>query len=287
MFGYIKPYVPELKVKNHELYRAVYCGLCKSTGKVASHLTRVSLSYDIVFLALFRLALAEEKYEIKPERCMAHPMKKRPVMQNNAQLEYCAGVSALLNYYNLKDKIKDKGFFDKLCAYLALPFAYRAKKRVTGLCDVEEAIIKSLNALDKIECEGHPSPDEAAQCFGELTSYILSRGMEEKTRIAAAAGLSVGRFIYLADAADDYEDDKKKGNYNPFVAAGTDPKEYGEQIKHDLLLQAHGTYQAALLAGVDDGICDILENIAQYGMIDVAYKILKISDEDVRQADEE
>ncbi|MFT9057020.1 MAG: DUF5685 family protein, partial [Ethanoligenens sp.] len=28
MFGYVKPFKPELKIREFEAYRAVYCGMC-------------------------------------------------------------------------------------------------------------------------------------------------------------------------------------------------------------------------------------------------------------------
>jgi len=34
-------------------------------------------------------------------------------------------------------------------------------------------------------------------------------------------GNALGRFIYLLDAALDFEKDRKKGKYNPFLAMGT------------------------------------------------------------------
>jgi hypothetical protein len=33
-------------------------------------------------------------------------------------------------------------------------------------------------------------------------------------------GVALGRYIYLADAAVDYRRDKKKGQYNPYLAMG-------------------------------------------------------------------
>ena len=33
MFGYIRPSVKELKIKEFELFRGYYCGLCKSMGR--------------------------------------------------------------------------------------------------------------------------------------------------------------------------------------------------------------------------------------------------------------
>ena len=54
MFGYIKPMTEELKVKEHELYKSIYCGLCSAMGEHICTSNRLTLSYDIVFLALVR-----------------------------------------------------------------------------------------------------------------------------------------------------------------------------------------------------------------------------------------
>ncbi len=274
MFGYIRPFIPELKVKDHELYKAVYCGLCKSMGKTTRPISRLTLSYDFVFAAIFRMALNESGFEIKKGICLLNPFKKRPIMQSNDELEYCSAVCALLNYYSMLDKKKDSGFSNKLKASLAMPILKMMKKRAKGLGDVEDAIKKSLDDLDRIEKNNLPSPDAAAQTFGELTAYVLSRSMVgEKYEIAYHAGLCLGRFIYLADAADDYGKDKRSGDYNPFVSAGIDPKKDISLISNDLLLQANGVYQASLLLQGSEGLCDVIENTAEYGMPHVCRQI--------------
>ena len=33
VFGYLKPDKPELKIREYEEYKSVYCGLCKYLGK--------------------------------------------------------------------------------------------------------------------------------------------------------------------------------------------------------------------------------------------------------------
>ena len=33
MFGYLQPFKDELRMKDHQLYKSVYCGLCKSMKK--------------------------------------------------------------------------------------------------------------------------------------------------------------------------------------------------------------------------------------------------------------
>ena len=55
MFGYVKPVPAELLVKEYEFYRATYCGICRSMKKHTGSLSKVTLSYDSVFLALVRM----------------------------------------------------------------------------------------------------------------------------------------------------------------------------------------------------------------------------------------
>ena len=57
MFGYIKADKPEMKIKEFEIYKAVYCSLCKELGKSYGLLARLTLSYDFTFLALLNMAL--------------------------------------------------------------------------------------------------------------------------------------------------------------------------------------------------------------------------------------
>ena len=58
MFGYIKPDIPELKMKENELYKAVYCGLCKTMGKCTGCASQLTLNYDFAFLAMLLPPLA-------------------------------------------------------------------------------------------------------------------------------------------------------------------------------------------------------------------------------------
>ena len=77
MFGYIRPLVGEMKVRENEMFRAVYCGLCRSMGKHTGCASRMTLSYDFVFLAIFRAALTDTAFIPEAHRCAVHPLKKR------------------------------------------------------------------------------------------------------------------------------------------------------------------------------------------------------------------
>ena len=59
MFGYVKIYKPELKVKHYEAYKGVYCSLCKTLKKEYGAFASLTLNYDFTLLALTRLAFAK------------------------------------------------------------------------------------------------------------------------------------------------------------------------------------------------------------------------------------
>lgn len=226
MFGYVREYSPELKVKDYALYKAAYCGLCKNMGRCTGQCSRLTLSYDMVFLFLIRTVLENEDYQIERKRCFLHPLKKRPVIKRNSVLDYCAKVSALLSLAKLQDDLKDTHGIKKIVYAAAFPFFLYAKKRA-GLEDLYKIIQNKLNELSKCEKEKTKSIDIPAGIFGELTAEIFCFGYDKspvQKNIACMAGYHVGKWIYAVDALDDMRDDIKKSLYNPIVEL------YGAQL---------------------------------------------------------
>lgn len=217
MFGYVKAYAPELKVKDYNLYRAAYCGLCKSMGRCTGQCSRFTLSYDMVFLTLVRMGLTEEPYAVRRERCIAHPLKKRAVMQPNETLSFCARVSALLTDAKLADDIRDTRGMKRL-AYRALrPFSAYARRRA-ALRELYGVIAEKLAALSECEEKRVASVDVPSALFGELTAAVFAESLDGAAgRLAEKIGFYTGKWIYAADALDDLSDDAVSGSYNPFL----------------------------------------------------------------------
>lgn len=233
MFGYVKPAYGELRVREHELYRAAYCGLCRSMGKCTGCASQMSLSYDLVFLALVRYALTGEHVKIRAGRCAAHPLKKRPYLEHTESLGYSAGASAVLTYGKLCDDIADERGFRRTIAQVLLPFARSAAKRAE-LQDLESVVQGELSELARLESEKCSDVDRVADCFGRLLGQVVSYGLEgSAARIACEIGKYTGRFIYIIDAADDMGKDAKLGRYNPFLCA------YGEEILEEREVRDH------------------------------------------------
>ena len=228
MFGYVKPFIPNLRVKDYELYKSVYCGLCRSMGKHTGGISRMTLSFDMTFFALVRLVLTGEDHHIRRRRCAVHPLKKRPMMDDNDALMYTSYVSALLVYHKMQDTVNDEKGFKRFAAKIMMPYAGRLKKKaLTAGQDTPQAIVSnamaSLTALEKEQCA---VPDMPADVFGQMLGDLLAFGLDGSAALVAREiGLHTGRWVYLTDAVCDYEDDKKSGSYNPFCHAFSSDEE--------------------------------------------------------------
>ncbi len=273
MFGYVKVHQAELKVKEYEFYRGTYCGLCRSMGKCTGQCSRMTLSYDFAFLALVRLAFLKDEIAFSQGRCIAHPFKKRNYMKHNPTLAYCAGAAALLNYHKIADDLADESGFKKLRARLAHPFMAHGRKKAlrAGLGDLDASISAGLLALSEAERAGMASVDVPAGLFGDILGSILSYGMEEAdARVATALGRTVGKWIYIADALDDLEEDAEKERYNPFLLLydGVLPnEEQRESIRNALKNQLYEAEAATDLMDFESNeVKQLIFNILYLGM---------------------
>ena len=281
MFGYVKPYNPELRMRDYECYRAYYCGLCRAMGKCTGQCSRMTLSYDFVFLAAVRCYLAGEEPEIKKIRCVPHPFRRRKCVVNSKELDYCADASALLAYQKCRDDRMDERGFKKFRAAVAMLFlsgAYRrAKKRHPQL---DQKIEEHLKRLHQYEIhEALPSADIPASIFGDLMRDVCSEGLEgSSARLAAEIGQTLGRWIYLVDAADDLADDRKKNRFNPYARMLGDPptEEDAEMLRVALKAILCETERAYLLMGEPPcpELGEILSNILYLGLPMAADRVL-------------
>ena len=108
---------------------------------------------------------------------------------------------------------------------------------------------------------------------------VFSHGLDgNDARIASEIGRAVGHWIYLADAADDFAEDMKKGRFNPYLGMfGTNPtKEDLENLRVSLTAQLMRGERAMLLIDsyATAELKEILYNIMYLGLPDRAEKII-------------
>ncbi|MBQ4150364.1 MAG: hypothetical protein IJC81_00985 [Clostridia bacterium] len=267
MFGYVKALRDDLTIRQDTFYRAAYCGLCKEMGRCTGQCSRLTLSYDMVFLYLTRTAILKINPVQKKGRCLLHPFKSRQIVQSDSELKYAAKVSSLLAYGKICDDLSDEKGFKRFVKKLLKPFFGSAKRRAS-LDDLYKVIESHLQKLAELEDKKLPSVDAPAEIFGNLLADVFAYGLDgDNATLAREIGFRCGRYIYATDAADDIEEDRKSGGYNPFLLL------YGGEIEHAQkeTIEMSMKYDLSALAAAIDLIDEcqsvkILKNIVYRGM---------------------
>ena len=206
MFGYIKPCKPEMKVREFDTFKAIYCGLCKQLSRVFGPFASLTLSYDFTFMATVSLAMKETCGGFKKCVCAANPLKKRACAVPCDDLTYCASAAMLMLYYKLKDDITDERLFKKLRSVLLFPFSALARRKARKLYpDADRILNEMMQKQAALEKDGCTSVDRAADPTAAALSRLCAVFSEDKTQQAVLFrfGYLVGRYVYFADAFDD------------------------------------------------------------------------------------
>lgn len=221
MFGYVRLHKPTIRMGEYEQYRGVYCTLCRRLGRRYGPFARMALSYDLTTLALLDMALDDADPAFCAGRCSYNPLKRCARCQNTRATDHAADLSVLLTYYKLRDTLADGGVWQKLGAALLYPLAAIDRRRaVKRAPDADERIRDMTAAQTAVETARTPSVDAAAEPFAQLIAWLAGELATDDTtrRVLTRFGYCLGRWVYLIDAADDLADDRKRGNYNPFLA---------------------------------------------------------------------
>lgn len=221
MFGYILPEKPEMKIKDYEVFRAFYCGICKSIGKRSGQLSRMVLNYDFTFLAVLLSSILTDKPKFYSERCIAHPINKKLIAKESKIIDYAADMNVILAYHKLKDDWNDERSYPAVAGSLALTRAFnKIKKKHKVKSEAIEYRLKELSNLEREKCS---SIDMVAEPFAKLMEELAvcdSINLSENDkRVLAWIGYNIGKWIYIIDAFNDIEQDMKKDAYNPFILA--------------------------------------------------------------------
>ena len=218
MLGYVKAFKPEMKIKDYELYKGVYCSLCRALGRNYSPIAQLFLSYDFAFAAVLRLAVSQSCCSFSPKRCPYNPAKKCMICGSREDLDYCSHAVIITVFYKVLDNFHDKGLKSRLVAMLIYPVVWLMHKKAVRLApEIEKIVAESMKEQTETENKKDAGIDEAAHPSADALGKIISFGFEgEKKNSLYSLGYMVGRFVYILDAADDLEDDIKSGNFNPF-----------------------------------------------------------------------
>ncbi len=214
MFGYIKTDLPNMYMKDTVLYQAMYCGLCKGIGKTCGQKARFVLNYDLTFLSVLLHNLQNVDVKVEKQRCVVHQIKKRPIALVDELTETIAYLNVILAYHKLNDDVIDNGKGRLKRSF----FSSAYKKAKKNQPEIDKIVKNRYEELLKLERENCDSMDIVADPFGNMMQDIVSVILKENvTEEIKELAYYLGKWIYLIDALDDFNKDKKKKNFNVFI----------------------------------------------------------------------
>lgn len=219
MFGYVVINKPEIKFKDYEVYQSFYCGLCKVLKEKYGIAGQMTLTYDMTFLTILLTGLYEPRISESMERCLVHPVRKHH-FRISSVTDYAADMNLLMTYYKCMDDWADER---KLLKYLYGKMLLPKDGKWVGQYKAKiRKIVTLLRTLSRHEADQDMDIDRMSGYFGKLMEELFVFRQDMWEPALRKMGFYLGKFIYLMDAYEDVEKDKKDGNYNPFS------KRYGQ-----------------------------------------------------------
>lgn len=258
MFGYVVINKGEMKIKDFEVYRSFYCGLCSTLKSRYGLKGQLSLNYDLTFLAVLLAGLYEPDINKKTVKCIAHPLSKHPSLSTEFT-EYAADMNILLTYYKCQDDWKDDRSYKKKIYGSMLKKA--GKKVISKYPDKAGNISKELKKLEEYEQSGCTDIDEVAGCFGRIMAEVFTPKQDEWTGYLASMGFYMGKYLYILDAYNDFEEDIEKKRYNPLGERGRD-ENYILELLTLMMAECSKNYDFLPIVTYSD----ILDNIVYSGV---------------------
>ena len=229
MDGRMRPYLPELTIRDYNIYqwylRGVKYQLAQEYGFYACRL----LQHNGVLFALLADSLAGREATCKKVR-LPGTLYWKPMMCQTLGIRLAAQVEVLLGWHKLQDRRWEE-----------LPFRQRVRRALDGILlhRAYEKAIRENPALERIF--GQEQAQAVAQMdlntrnytvaaepmsnvYGALYS-ILATDDASQRKSMRYIGSCIGRAFYLLDKADRVTDDKRAGRYNVFLVNGVEKPE--------------------------------------------------------------
>ena len=261
MFGYITINGSALSEEEKARYRTYYCGLCRALHKTYGTLSRLTLSNDMTFLGLTLSSLYEPAELENAGICPVHPVRKQGYLKS-AALDYAADMNILLSWYVSQDHLLDDHSTNASLMIRRLrPHYEQLSQKYTDKCRQIETCLDRIHVL---EAQSDVQLDALCQLSGKILGEVFRWKDDIWADALRCVGESLGGFIYLVDAMDDYDRDERRRRFNPLKDFHAQP-DYFEMLRQSLTLLAAQAAEALESLPLEQDI-DLIRNVVYSGI---------------------
>lgn len=222
MFGYIYPFKPDLKIKYYNKFKSYYCSLCHSIKNNYGNIPRMALNFDTTFMAIFLDSFTHNNPIIEKKRCPIHPIEKKYIMKNISSIDYASHITIILTHNKIVDDINDENnLLNKIIFPIYNKYIHKLPEKLVPLKISIENDLKNLRNLEL--SDEILSIDEYSHPFANLTKTIFNVYCKQNNfdnssiNYITNIGYNLGKWIYIIDALNDIEKDKKNNCFNPIT----------------------------------------------------------------------
>jgi hypothetical protein len=199
--------------------RMAYCGSCKTIGALYGHRARLALNHDMVFLAELLMEISGEPEWSAAHRsfnCMSMP-REHPFA-----LEYAATAAVVLAHFQIEDQILDGGGWWWWSVRRLFSGSYRRAARRMRHWGFPLSEVKDLLASQGDREARRVSLQDVAEPTARAAEMVFSYGEKltstRAPRLLGSIGSRFGYLVYVLDAWEDRERDRKSRDFNALIA---------------------------------------------------------------------
>ena len=221
MKGRMRPYLPELTIRDYNTYmrylRGVRRQMYKSYGFYACHLLRT----NGVLFAILSDSLAGRMPTCKRQRMPGTPFR-RSMMCQTLGIRQAAQTEILMGWHNLQDRkyseLRPVKRLRRAADKLLLRRAYEKARQENPALERlfaqerEQAVVQMNLSAKNYALAAEPM----SNVYGALYSTLATDDPNQRKSMRYI-GSCIGRIFYLLDKAERFEADRRNGQYNVFV----------------------------------------------------------------------
>ena len=221
MHGRLRPYLPELTIRDYNTYirylRGVRRQLYKDYGFYACHLLR----YNGVLFAILSDSLAGRIPTCDRQR-VPGTLCWRKTMSQTMGIRLAAQVEVLMGWHNLQDRsYSELRPFKRVMRAADRLLLRRAYQQAVKENPAFERLFWQEREQAKVQMDLSAknyalAAEPMSNIFGALYSSLATDDPNQRNSMRYI-GSSIGRIFYLLDKAERFETDRRKGRYNVFV----------------------------------------------------------------------
>ena len=282
MFGYTVPIESILSDNDRITYRNYYCETCHHLREEYGFMPTLTVNYEMTFASLFFNSILDEGEKIHyiPKK---HFCILRHSASNTEMMHKLTAYSILVaNNGLLDDKMDDSNSLKANLGLLGLNRAItKAKKEFP---EYDEAIMKGYERLREIEASGESDPivmgSYSAQSMIDVLELMFGDSFDDRMHELFR---NLGIWVYVLDAIEDLDEDKKEGTYNPFIAGNPDFTNKKDFVRNNIFLV--GETVGKIVGNIQSSYSslrydiryngDILDNIIYQGIPFSTHRIIR------------